>query len=111
MTASLSLPGIPPALADELRLDLARPSTTAVCVDAIAAYDRATTDWYAARDLGDITWPDPDNEDDARDLALGVRWKAATPTGARVLAAWQRARAELAHAVRVRRAEIAGRGR
>lgn len=95
----LALPHIPHALVDELRLDDARPTCVNVR-EALAAYTRATEDYYAARGTRDIV------EADAYEREDGVHWKAATPAGARVLAAWQRARAELAAAVDVRRREL-----
>lgn len=103
MTAlGLTLPGLPPALADELRLD-DDPRPSAVNVrEALATYSKATSDYWAARELGDIVRTDPDER------ASGIRWKAATVDGARVLVAWQRARAELAHAVDIRRRALGG---
>lgn len=98
MTASLTLPGTTDAIFDELRLDAATAAAT-VAREALAAYRRATVAYYQHRDqLGTIV--------PAADPGDGVKWKASTPEGARVLAAWQRARAELRAAVDVRRAEM-----
>lgn len=105
MTA-LSLPGITPALADELRLDTSASAAANVAREAIATYERATRDWYVARETGHLVRLDPRDEGDAEDIALGVKWKATSPEGAGVLAAWQRARAEMVAAIANRRREL-----
>jgi len=103
--AAPTLPGIPSALADELRLHCGPDTWSVVNVrEALATYASRTSDWRAARDLGDIV-----ETHDADDAAAGVKYRAATAEGGRVLAAWQRARAELVAAVENRRRVLGGR--
>ncbi len=86
----------------DFRLD----DTTAasnVLREAMAAHDVAAANWHLQRDLGGIVPAAHDDGDQE------VKYRAATPDGARALYAWQRARAELDAAMRVRRRELEGR--
>ena len=62
-------------------------------------YEAAVAAWYAARDGGNIV-----REEDERERAAGVRWRAADAVGRAALSGFQLAKSELDHAHdRVRR--------
>lgn len=64
-----------------------------------AAYEAACKRWYDARDAGNIV-----REEDERERATGVRWRAVDAVGRVVLSAFQVAKSELDHIdARVRR--------
>jgi hypothetical protein len=92
-------------------LDATTGITAAATVlrEAQSAYDVATSNWRLQRELGGIVPLDPDDEADAFNLSLGVKWKAATPDGAIALMKWQRAFAELTAARVNRHNELRGR--
>lgn len=56
-------------------------------------YEGAVAAWYAARDAGNIV-----REEDERERAAGVRWRAADGVGRAALSAFQLAKSELDHA-------------
>lgn len=75
-------------------------ATTAVLLEAKAAYDVATSNYWQHREAGGIV------KADAYERDAGVKYKAATYDGGVALMAWQRARAELAAAMHNRQREV-----